>query len=98
MAELGWERLHVTVVQVAPIAPVLAGAPAGGEIRTVVEPTPSGDWRSLMHDLDADDPESHLAILTGPPRVGFATLHRREEGREDRYVDERHATGSSASS
>ena len=29
-----------------------------------------------MHDLDADDPEAHLAILTGPDRVGFATLRR----------------------
>lgn len=79
MADLGWERLHVTIVQVAPIEPVLAGLRPRGDLRAVLEPTPSTDWRSLMHDLDTDDPESHVAILTGPPVVGFATLYRDDE-------------------
>ncbi len=73
MAAAGWERLHVTVVQVAPVAAVLAAAPAQ-TVRAVVEPTPSADWLSLMHDLD-DDVDAHVAILTGPPVVGFATLY-----------------------
>lgn len=76
MADLGWARLHVTVVQVAPIRPLLATVPARDDLRVTVEPAPSADWRSLIHDLDQDDPESHLEILTGPARVGFATLYR----------------------
>ena len=73
MAEAGWPRLHVTVVQVAPIAPVLAQAPAP-TMRAVVEPTPSRDWLSVMHDLD-DNVDGHVAILAAPPVVGFATLY-----------------------
>ena len=74
MAEEGWHRLHVTVVQVAPIQPVLANLPEP-TVRAVVEATPSEDWLAVMHDLD-DDRESHVEILTGPPVVGFATLYR----------------------
>jgi len=73
MHALGWERLHVTLVQVAPVAPLLAAAPEP-TLRAVVEPTPSAEWRSVMHDVD-DDVENHVAILTGPPVVGFATLY-----------------------
>lgn len=79
LADLGWERLHTTVVQVAPITYVVGAAGshfARDDLRAVVEPVPSSDWRALMHDLDTGDPRSHLAILTGPPVVGFATLHR----------------------
>lgn len=79
MADLGWQRRHVTVVQVAPIDPLVASLVEREDLRTVVEPTPSPDWRSLLHDLDAGDPESHLAILTGPALVGFATLYRGDE-------------------
>ena len=71
--DLGWERLHVTLVQVAPIVKLLDGAPEP-TLRAVVEPAPSADWRSVMHDLDVDV-ERHVAILTGPPVVGFATLY-----------------------
>jgi ribosomal protein S18 acetylase RimI-like enzyme len=73
MAAEGWGRLHVTVVQVAPVDAVLAAVPPQ-TLRAVVEPTPSDDWLSLMHDLD-DDVTSHVAILTGPRVVGFATLY-----------------------
>ena len=79
MAGLGWERLHVTVVQVAPIPAVLVAAPVRADLRVVLEAAPSRTWLSLMHDLDADDPGSHVAILTGPAQVGFATLHRGDE-------------------
>jgi GNAT superfamily N-acetyltransferase len=82
MADQGWPRLHVTVVQVAPIAAVLHGidqVSVDDDLCTVVEPVPSTDWRSLMHDLDTGDPEAHVAILTGPQRVGFATLFRGDE-------------------
>ena len=82
MADLGWDRLHVTVVQVAPIAPLLATVPApagAADLHVVVEPTPSRTWLSLMHDLDLHGPDSHVAILTGPARVGFVTLHRGDE-------------------
>lgn len=76
MAGLGWRRLHVTVVQVAPVEPLLATLPDLGSLRAVVEPEPSAAWRSLMHDIDERDPASHLQILTGPQRVGFATVYR----------------------
>jgi ribosomal protein S18 acetylase RimI-like enzyme len=74
MADEGWQRQHVTVVQVAPVAAVLATT-AESSLRAVVDPRPSADWLSLMHDLD-DDVEGHVEILTGPPVVGFATLYR----------------------
>jgi GNAT superfamily N-acetyltransferase len=80
MADAGWARLHVTVVQVAPIAPLLESlaAPRGPALRAVVEPTPSADWLSLMHDLD-EDADTHVEILTGPAVVGFATLYRGDQ-------------------
>ncbi|MEP6762536.1 MAG: GNAT family N-acetyltransferase [Sporichthyaceae bacterium] len=77
MAEAGWPRLHVTVVQVAPIAPVLARVPEP-TMRAVVEPTPSRDWLSVMHDLD-DDVDGHVSILAAPPVVGFAMLYAGSE-------------------
>jgi N-acetylglutamate synthase len=79
MADEGWARLHVTVVQVAPIGPVLAGIDRRDDLRPVVQAVPSSDWRALMHDLDTADPDSHVAILTGPERVGFVTLYRGDE-------------------
>jgi ribosomal protein S18 acetylase RimI-like enzyme len=79
MADQGWPRLHVTVVQVAPIAAVLVGIDRHDDLRAMVERVPSSDWRSLMHDLDTGDPEAHVAILTGPDRVGFATLYRGDQ-------------------
>jgi len=79
MADQGWPRLHVTVVQVAPIPAVLVGIDRQDDLRAMVERVPSSDWRSLMHDLDTGDPEAHVAILTGPDRVGFATLYRGDQ-------------------
>ncbi len=76
MEQEGWRRLHVTIVQVAPIERVLAGIPARDDLVADVTREPSADWLSLMHDLDEDDPDAHVAILTGPARVGFATLRR----------------------
>ena len=78
MADAGWSRLHVTVVQVAPVGPLLDSVPSRDDLTSVVEPAPSADWLSLMHDLD-DDVETHVAILTGPAVVGFATLYRGAE-------------------
>ncbi|HEU4913672.1 MAG TPA: GNAT family N-acetyltransferase, partial [Actinomycetes bacterium] len=79
MADLGWQRLHVTVVQVAPVDRLLATVPDRDDVQAVLEPVPSADWRALMHDLDEDDPEAHVEILTGPERVCFATLYRGDE-------------------
>jgi N-acetylglutamate synthase len=76
MADLGWRRQHVTIVQVAPVAALLDTLPMRDDLKVSITPTPDGQWRSLMHDLDADDPDTHLQILTGPPVVGFATLTR----------------------
>jgi ribosomal protein S18 acetylase RimI-like enzyme len=76
LAEAGWGRRHVTIVQVAPIGPLLDRLPVAVDLEAAVEPTPSDAWRSLVHDLDATDPASHLAILTAPPVVGFATVRR----------------------
>lgn len=78
LQDAGWTRLHVTVVQVAPVAAVLAATPPRRDLRPEVTATPTADWLGLMHDLDADV-EAHLAILTGPPVVGFATLYRADE-------------------
>lgn len=78
MADAGWSRLHVTVVQVAPIGPLLGTLPGREDLHAVVEPVPSADWRGLMHDLD-DAVDDHVAILTGPAVVGFATLYRGDE-------------------
>ena len=78
MAEAGWSRLHVTIVQVAPVGRLLDTVPRRDDLRAVVESTPSADWLGLMHDLD-DDVDNHVAILTGPARVCFATLYRDDE-------------------
>ncbi len=78
LEEAGWRRQHVTVVQVAPVAAVLAQVPPRDDLRAVVERVPGSDWCALMHDLDPDT-AGHLAILTGPPVVGFATLYRGDE-------------------
>jgi ribosomal protein S18 acetylase RimI-like enzyme len=79
MAELGWQRQHVTIVQVAPVTPLLRSLPARDDLSASVTPAPSPQWLSLMHDLDTDDPDTHVAILTGPAVVGFATLLRGDE-------------------
>jgi ribosomal protein S18 acetylase RimI-like enzyme len=79
MADLGWQRQHVTIVQVAPVAPLLRSLPTRDDLSASVTPTPSPQWLSLMHDLDSDDPDTHVAILTGPAVVGFATLLRGDE-------------------
>jgi ribosomal protein S18 acetylase RimI-like enzyme len=76
MEQEGWRRLHVTIVQVAPIERVLAGVPSRDELVADVAAEPSADWLALMHDLDEGDPDAHVAILTGPGRVGFVTLRR----------------------
>ncbi|MEO7979832.1 MAG: GNAT family N-acetyltransferase [Sporichthyaceae bacterium] len=78
LEDAGWRRQHVTVVQVAPVAAVLAQMAPRADLRAVVEPVPGSDWCALMHDLDPDT-AGHLAILTGPPMVGFATLYRGDE-------------------
>ncbi len=78
MADARWSRLHVTIVQVAPVGRLLDTVPRRDDLRAVMEPTPSVDWLGLMHDLD-DDVDNHVAILTGPARVGFATLYRGDE-------------------
>jgi N-acetylglutamate synthase len=79
MADLGWRRQHVTIVQVAPVTPLLRSLPTRDDLSASVSPTPTPQWLSLMHDLDADDPDTHVAILTGPDVVGFATLLRGDE-------------------
>ena len=76
MEELGWQHQHVTIVQTAPVGATLDLLLAREDLTTTVEPVPSPDWLSLMHDLDRDDPDAHVAILTGPPVVGFATVRR----------------------
>jgi N-acetylglutamate synthase len=79
MTELGWRRQHVTIVQVAPVAALLSSLPRRDDLTATVAATPSAEWRSLMHDLDAADPETHLEILAGAAVVGFATVHRGDE-------------------
>jgi ribosomal protein S18 acetylase RimI-like enzyme len=73
---LRWTRRHITIVQVAPVQPLLATLPAREDLCLTVDPTPRPEWLALMHDLDADDPRSHVAILAAPPVVGFATVRR----------------------
>ncbi len=76
MADLGWRRQHVTIVQVAPVSALLGSLPKRDDLTATVTPVPTPEWLSLMHDLVVDDPDTHVAILTGPPVVGFATLTR----------------------
>ena len=74
VASRGWPQLHVTIVQTAAIRSTLDLIAPQPDLQTGVTATPSPEWLSLMHDLDTDDPASHVEILTGPERVGFATL------------------------
>jgi ribosomal protein S18 acetylase RimI-like enzyme len=75
----GWKQLHVTLVQTASVEATLAQLPERPDLRQTVLRRPDGRWLSLMHDLDREDPESHLAILTGPEVVAFVTLLDAEE-------------------
>jgi ribosomal protein S18 acetylase RimI-like enzyme len=59
--------------------PLLESLPSRDDVTASVTPVPTPQWRSLMHDLDANDPDTHIEILTGPAIVGFATLHRGDE-------------------
>jgi N-acetylglutamate synthase len=79
MADLGWARQHVTIVQVAPVDALLRSLPRREDLTASVTAAPTPEWLSLMHDLSSEDPDSHVAILTGPEVVGFATLHRGDE-------------------
>jgi N-acetylglutamate synthase len=79
MADLGWDRQHVTIVQVAPVGALLHSLPKRDDLTASVTPAPTPEWLTLMHDLNADDPDSHVEILTGPAVVGFATLRRADE-------------------
>lgn len=74
LAARGWNKDHVTIVQTAPVADTVAVLPERPDLGAVVEPRPSDVWLSLMHDLDESDPAAHVAILTGPPVVGFVTV------------------------
>lgn len=76
MADLGWARQHVTIVAVAPIGALLTSLPRRADLTASMTRAPTPQWLSLMHDLDADDPDNHVAILAGPEVVGFATLCR----------------------
>jgi ribosomal protein S18 acetylase RimI-like enzyme len=79
MADLGWRRQHVTIVQVAPVDALLRSLPTRDDLTASVTPVPTREWLCLMHDLDVNDPDAHVAILTGPAVVGFATLRRGDE-------------------
>ena len=70
----GWAQQHVTIVQTAPIAATLDLLLPRPDLAIEVQGSPSSDWLSLMHDLDEADPAAHVAILTGPAQVGFATV------------------------
>jgi GNAT superfamily N-acetyltransferase len=74
LQERGWPMLHVTIVQVAPLQPVLHRLRVRDDVRSAIDPLPSPQWQALMHDLDPHRPQRHLEILTGTPKVGFATV------------------------
>jgi ribosomal protein S18 acetylase RimI-like enzyme len=79
LERLGWREQHVTIVQTAPIGPTVdLIEPRPGLAEEVLD-EPSAQWQGLMHDLDRDDPQAHLAILTGPPVTGFAVVRDRGE-------------------
>jgi GNAT superfamily N-acetyltransferase len=75
LERLGWERRHVTVVQVAPVESLLRTLPEQPGLTTRLADRPDDAWCAMMHDLAADT-ASHLAILTAPPVVTFATVLR----------------------
>jgi len=79
VAAAGWVQQHVTIVQTAPIPATLDLIPARDDVDADVTSMPSAEWLALMHDLDEQDPDTHIAILTGPPTVGFATVRREGE-------------------
>lgn len=76
LEDRGWHQLHVTIVQTASLAATLALLSERADqsrLHTAVATEPDVTWLSLMHDLDENDPEAHVEILSGPPLVGFAT-------------------------
>ncbi len=70
----GWRQQHVTIVQTASVPATLSLLPQRPDLTATVSSAPNAQWRALMHDLDRDRSDEHLAILTGPPVVGFVTV------------------------
>ena len=92
MADAGWDRAARDGRAGRADRSRCSLAAPRADLRAVVEPTPSADWLSLMHDLD-DDADAHVAILTGPPVVGFATLYDGDRAGRHRPVSASRASG-----
>jgi ribosomal protein S18 acetylase RimI-like enzyme len=79
LAARGEARHRLVVMQVAAVTPVVGALTPVSGLRTVVEPRPSAEWVALCSDAEPATIAAYLAILTGPPVVGFATLHAGDE-------------------
>lgn len=81
----GWHEVHVTIVQTAAVAPTIEAlrdrteSVGARQLHSSVDARPNDRWLSLMHDLDRENPEDHIAILTAPEVVGFATVFDGDE-------------------
>ena len=79
LAAHGMGAHRLVVMQVGAVRSVVDAPSLAVGLRAVVEPEPSPDWVTLCSDLEPATAAAYLEILTGPPVVGFATLHVADE-------------------
>jgi len=69
----GWTARPLTLVQTAPIAPLLTEPPGSGDLPPVgLADTPSDDWYAMVAEHKGTLPATAVRILTGVPERVFA--------------------------
>ena len=69
----GWTARPLTLVQTAPLAPLLAGPPARGDLPPVgLADTPADDWFAMVAEHKGTLSPAAVRILTGVPDLVFA--------------------------
>ncbi|WP_433297897.1 GNAT family N-acetyltransferase [Actinoplanes sp. CA-030573] len=77
----GWTARPLTLVQTAPIAALLAGVPARGDLPPVdLADAPGDEWYEMVAEHKGALPPAAPRILTGVPELAFA--HVRDAGGE----------------
>jgi GNAT superfamily N-acetyltransferase len=72
----GWTARPLTLVQITPLAAMLATIPPRGDLPPVeLADTPSDDWFAMVAEHKGALPPTAVRILTGVPDAVFAHVH-----------------------
>jgi len=73
--ELGWTSRPLTLVQTAPVAPLLTAIPARPDLPPVeLAGSPTEEWLTMVAEHKGTLPPTAVPILTGVPEVVFASV------------------------